>query len=98
MLFEPIDCTAEEARRNADACYERMCDFDKELKPLYERLHELEAICNNQYYEEECELRERIHILEGFADQCDRYNDYWLKQLEWAKQREAESDEVRKCV
>lgn len=34
MLFEPIDCMAEEARRNAKACYERMCEYDNQLKQL----------------------------------------------------------------
>lgn len=92
MLFEPIECTVEEAERQAESQYEQMCEFDSELKPLYARLHELENICDSQYYEEECELRERIRILENCADHCDRYYDYWLKQAEWAKNREVISE------
>lgn len=88
MLFEPIDCTVEEAERNAKEQYEQMCEFDSELQPLYTRLHELESICDSQYYEEECQLKERIYRLEDCADKCDRYYDYWLKQAEWARARE----------
>lgn len=88
MLFEPVDCTVEEAERNAKEQYEQMCKFDSELKPLYARLHELESICDPQYEEEENKLRDSIYWLEESADERERYYDYWLKQAEWARARE----------
>ena len=88
MLFEPIDCAVEEAERNAEEQYRLMSECDSRLQSLYSRLRELENICDPQFSYEINILRDRIYWLEEKADEHERYNDYWLKQAEWARARE----------
>lgn len=90
MLFEPVNCSIAEAKRNAAYQQELMQSYDAELQPLYKRLHQLEWLCEPGYSEELNELRERISRLEDTAHSCERYLDFWQKQAEWAEIREEE--------
>lgn len=88
MLFEPIDYTVEEAEINAAEQYKLMSECDSQLRSLYSRLREIENICDPQFSYEINILCDRIYWLEEKADEHERYNDYWLKQAEWARARE----------
>ncbi len=87
MYFEPVNCAVKEAEEIAEAYHKKMCEADNELQPLYKRLHKLEEICDNQYADEENELREKIYALEEVANKYDRYWDYWVRQAQWARER-----------
>ena len=89
MYFEPIECTVEEAERNAQEQFEQMCEFDKELVRLRKK-RDMYDDTDIQDCEIIAEIDNEIYVTESCANKCDTYYDYWQTQARWARQRELE--------